>query len=96
MARICHCGRPLDEEHHALVRYPEKHKHAGEPVRRVVLRSRGRGRLGVCRERVWECRMRLSAVSPTSGKRLVPSNPQRDRASGLAAFVHIDRLREEH
>lgn len=97
MARICTtCGRPLDPEHHDLLRYPEGHKREGEVVRRVVLRSRGRGRLGITRERVYGCRVRLVAHSPTTGKRLVPSSPQRAKASGLAAYVHEDRLREEH
>lgn len=79
-----------------MLLYPKKHKRAGEPVRRVVLRSRGRGRLGINKERVYGCRVRLVAHSPTTGKRLVPSNPQRDAASGMAAYVHEDRLREEN
>lgn len=97
MPRFCtSCGRPLTEEHHDLARYPEKHKHAGEPVRQVVLRSRGRGRLGVTKQRVWGCRVRLVAHSPTTGRRLVPSSAQRAEVSGLAAYVHEDNLREEH
>lgn len=96
MPRFCtSCGRPLQEPDHELVRYPEGHKHEGEPVRQVVPRSRGRGRLGVTKQRVWACRVRLIAHSPTTGKRLIPSSFQRDAASGMAAYVHEDRLREE-
>lgn len=96
MARICRrCGRKLTEEEHDLARYTEG-KRKGEPIRRIVTRSRGRGRFGINKERVWSCRVRLSAISPTSGRRLVPSSPQREAVLGMPAYVHVDRLREEH
>jgi hypothetical protein len=96
MPRFCiGCGRPLDETGHDRGRYPEGHPMEGEPIKRVVLTSKGRGRFGVRYDKVWECRVRLVGVSPTSGRRLVPSNPQRDRRTGMAAYVHVDRLAKE-
>lgn len=97
MPRWCRaCGRALEEPDHELVTYPEGHAREGEPVKRVNVTSRGRGRFPLRMERVWRCRVRLTAVSPTTGRRLVPSSPQRESWSGLAAYVHEDRLREEH
>lgn len=95
MARICGvCGRELTEEEHDLARYEEGER-KGEPIRRIVLRSRGRGRFGINKERIWACRVRLTGISPTTGRRLVPSSPQREAVLGMPAYVHVDRLREE-
>lgn len=97
MPRFCRaCGRPLEEPDHELIRYPEGHKHEGKPVKQVVIGGRGRGRFPVRKQRVWRCRVRLVGKSPTTGRRLVPSNPQREAALGMPAYVHEDRLREEH
>lgn len=98
MPRFCTaCGRALTSEEHDIARYADDHdKHPGEERRDVVVISRGRGRLGVRKQRRFGCRVRLTGTSPSSGRRLVPSSPQRDRWSGMASYRHVDRLREEH
>lgn len=100
MARICHrCNRPLDAEHHDVDRYPDDHKDAalrGQPRKRIILASRGRGRFGIRKVMVYGCRVRLVADSPTTGRRLAPASPQRERHTGLARYTYVDRLREEH
>jgi hypothetical protein len=95
--RICHCGRPLEDErfHDAQV--------VGPPLPPIVGWHRGRRVRGdepVGRGRVlYTCRMRLIAESPITGKRLVPKDPQRFTDPGIlysrnARFVHEDLLKE--
>lgn len=42
--------------------------------------------------RHWLCRMRLIARSPSTGKILSPTSPQRLNAAGGAAYVRVDLL----
>lgn len=96
--RICHCGRPLEDE-----RYHEIHEvqgslppivgwYRGYPVR-------GEGLLGHGR-RLFACKVRLIAESPVTGKRLVPKSAHRytqiDIRHGArnARYVHPELLEE--
>lgn len=95
MARICKsCNRPLDAEHHDLLRYPDDHPDkAGEVVKVPMVVRRGRGRLGIQMIRRYGCRVRLIATSPVTGKTLVPTHPQRLLAAGGARYVHESRFK---
>lgn len=87
MARHCSgCGRPLDETGHDI-ESAEKLRKRGAPVLRSPTGSRVRRR--------YACRVRLVGRSPTSGKRIRPASPQREKALGLAGYVPIDILKLE-
>ncbi len=92
MPRICHrCNRPLDGEHHDILRH-EDGPNKGKPIRRTMIVRRGRGRVGVQKVTVYGCKVRLVATSPVTGKTLVPSHPQ--RISELdTRYVHEDRFK---
>lgn len=106
MARICNrCGRPLDEEHHDVLRYEGEerrgkdgqmhyrpHEREGEACRIPMIMRRGRGRVGIQQVRRYGCRVRLVATSPITGKHLNATRPQRLKVAGSAAYVPIDVL----
>jgi hypothetical protein len=80
MPRFCTaCGRSLDADGHE-VETPKETFSAPHW-------SRGKRRYG--------CRVRLVGISPTTGKTITPSSPQREKALGLAAYRHEDNLRED-
>jgi hypothetical protein len=92
MPRFCtRCGYPLDAEHHDLLRDDE----TGEPIKRVKLARRGRGRFGIQRVFVYGCRVRPLADSPTTGKHLVPRSMQREKVMGLPRYVHVNRFKAD-
>lgn len=96
--RMCRCGRPLeDPEYHDITVIvdplpPIVGWHKGQIVRGDVLISEG--------VRVFECKMRLIAESPITGKRLVPKSTQRYTQINIrhgarnARFVHPELLEE--
>lgn len=88
MPRICvRCGRRLnDDEHHVLV------DDDGEAIKRWTMVNRGKGRMGLQRVRVYECRVSLIATSPATGKILRPAHPQRIKELDTR-YVHNDRLK---
>lgn len=92
MPRICpRCNRPLDAEHHTILRH-EKGPRKGQPIRRPMIVRRGRGRLGIQKVLTYECKVRLIAQSPSTGKVGVPPSPQRIKELDTR-YVHEDRLK---
>ena len=90
MARFCGaCGRSLDAFGHDM---PKDDK--GIRTKRINMIGegiRGRHRVGFRRQKQYVCRVKLIARSPTTGKVLPTSNPQRNSAT-QAAYVQRERL----
>jgi len=90
MARFCRaCGRSLDEDGHDIEDVSEGvevETPAGTFKR--FLHDAYNTRI----QRRYGCRVRLVGVSPTTGRRITPASPQREKALGLAGFVHVNNL----
>lgn len=96
--RICRCGRPLeDPEYHEIITVVESLPpivgwYKGHPVRGEEPVGNGR--------RIYQCKMRLIAESPITGKRLVPQSAQRftqidiRHGARFARYVHPELLEE--
>lgn len=83
MARFCNrCGRPLDAEHHDI----------GES--KFVFARRGRGRMKLQKVRIYGCRVRLTAVSPATGRTIVPNTTDRIKETDTA-YRHESRFKDK-
>ncbi len=85
MARICRaCGRTLDEEGHDVQDVRDGIEIPDAPGGKIKFKPRSL--------RLYACRVRLIGDSPTSGKRITPQSPQREKALGLARYALVTNL----